>query len=128
VKAFVVTCQGKGISIDSYTLPVAHSFERQSLSTTATSDKVLVLTKAGARGQVDAGWAIELERAEIREPSMLGCAAMLDRERGAIRTVEIFEDGAEESGGKVARDMVGRDGDGEVDTVVMRPTLGFLAR
>jgi hypothetical protein len=128
VKTFVTSCQAKGVEMDSYALPVAHSFERPSLSTTAISNKVLVLTRAGSRSQVDAGWAIELERAEEGEREMLGCAVMLDREDNSIRSVEVFEDGAEGCGGEVARHMVGTGRDGDVESVVIRPVLGFLAR
>jgi hypothetical protein len=128
VKSFLATCQNKGVSIESSTLSVAHSFERHSLTTTSISGKVLVLTKAGAQGRVDAGWAVELERAELRDEGMLGCVIMVDRERSAICSVEVFEDGAEECGGEVAQSMVGSNGNGEVHTVVIRPTLGFLAR
>jgi hypothetical protein len=92
------------------------------------SDKVLVLTKAGARSQVEAGWAIELERAEVRDIGMLACVVMVDRERNAVCSVEVFEDGAEACGGELAQIMAGNGGYCKVEIVVMRPTLGFLAR
>jgi hypothetical protein len=128
MKTFVTSCDAKDISIDSYTFPVAHSFECPSLSTTAISDKVLVLTNAGSRTPVDAGWAIDLERAEKGDPGMLGCAVMVDREANSIRSVEVYEDGAEGCGGELVRHMVGAGWDGVVDAVAIRPVLGFLAR
>jgi hypothetical protein len=128
VKAFVAEWQAKGTLIDSYTLPVSHSFECLSLASAAIPSTVLVLTTAGSRSRVDTGWAIELERAEVSEPGMLGCEVMLDQEMNSIRAVEVFEDGAEECGGKLARDMVGTSWDGMVDIVVVRPVMGFLAR
>jgi hypothetical protein len=127
VKAFLASCQAKDVSIDSYSLPVAHSFERPLLSTATISDKVLILTNAGSRSPVDAGWAIELERAEAGEPGMLGCVAMLDRERNSIRAVEVFEEGTEGCGGELARNMAGTGWDREVDIVAIKPVLGFLA-